>query len=204
VIKALMIDVDGVIVHPAYAGGWAERLEADLGLPVAELQREFFAPHWNDIALGRADLHDCLGPVLARIAPKLSSQDLADYWFAHDARLDTVLLKDLAALRAGGMQLHLATIQEHHRARYLWETLEFRDQFDAIHYAAALGCAKPDPAFFHAIEDRTGFGPAELLLIDDRSNNIEGAITCGWGAQIWDGTRRLSEVLSEAGVAWRR
>lgn len=198
-----MVDVDGVIVHPAHPGGWADRLEADLGLPADALQREFFAPYWNDVVLGRADLHECLAPVLARIAPHLSSQDLANYWFAHDARLDTVLLGDLARLRAAGVELHLATLQEHHRARYLWKNLGFREQFDAMHYAADLGCAKPDAAFFRAIEDRTGFAPADLLLIDDRISNIEGARACGWGAQIWDGTRRLSELLLKAGVPGR-
>ena len=194
-----MVDVDGVIVHPAHPGGWSERLEADLGLPVAELQRAFFAPHWNDIALGRADLHDRLAPVLARIAPQLSSETLADYWFANDARLDMELLADLAGLRAAGVELHLATIQEHHRARYLWETVGLNAQFDAMHYAADLGCAKPDAAFFRAIEARTGFAPGDLLLIDDRANNIEGALNCGWGAVLWDGTRRLGDVLAESG-----
>jgi putative hydrolase of the HAD superfamily len=198
-----MVDVDGVLVHPAHPGGWSARLEADLGLPAAELERAFFAPHWKDVSLGRADLHERLAPVLARIAPRLSSEDLARYWFAHDARLDTVLLDDLARLRATGIELHLATVQEHHRARYLWETLGFRERFDAMHYAADLGCAKPDAAFFRAIEARTGLMPADLLLIDDRIDNIEGARASGWGVLLWDGTRRLSELLLEAGVAPR-
>lgn len=195
-----MVDVDGVIVHPAHPGGWAERLEADLGLPVAELGRAFFAPHWKDVSLGRADLHDRLAPVLAQIAPQLTSEALADYWFAHDARLDTQLLDDLARVRAGGLELHLATVQEHHRARYLWETLDLGRRFDAMHYAADLGCAKPEPAFYRAIEARTGFTSGHLLLIDDRADNIEGARACGWRTILWDGTRRLGEALAEAGV----
>ena len=194
-----MVDVDGVLVHPAHPGGWAERLEADLGLPAAELGRAFFTPHWDDVALGRADLHERLIPVLAEVAPHLSAKTLTDYWFANDARLDTRLLQDLAALRAGGVELHLATIQEHHRARYLWETLGFRDRFDAMHYAADLGCAKPDPGFFRAIEVRTGFAASDLLLIDDKATNIEGALFCGWGGALWDGTRRLGEVLADQG-----
>jgi putative hydrolase of the HAD superfamily len=198
-----MVDVDGVLVHPAHPGGWAARLEADLGLAAEDLARAFFTPHWEDVSLGRADLHERLAPVLARIAPHLSTEVLTNYWFEHDARLDIALLEDLGRLRAEGVELHLATVQEHHRARYLWETLGFRGKFDAMHYAADLGCAKPDPAFFRAIEARTGFGPRDLLLIDDRAANIEGAQACGWGAQLWDGTRRLSDILLEAGVPGR-
>lgn len=124
-----------------------------------------------------------------------------DYWFAHDARLDTDLLDDLARLRAMGIELHLATVQEHHRARHLWENLGLRERFDAMHYAADLGCAKPDMAFFRAIEARTRFRPDDLLLIDDRADNIQGALACGWAVLLWDGTRRLREVLSDAGAA---
>lgn len=195
-----MVDVDGVIVHPAYPGGWAERLEADLGVSRADLDRAFFAPHWEDVVLGRADLHDRLTPVLAEIAPHLTADQLTQYWFTRDARLDQVLLDDLARLRARGVAMHLATLQEHRRARHLWETLGFRDRFDAMHYAADLGTAKPDPAFFRAIEARTGLASADLVLIDDRISNVEAARDCGWRACQWDTSSQLNRALAEQGV----
>lgn len=202
-MKALMVDVDGVIVHPAHPGGWAARLETDLGLPTATLQERFFKPHWEDVVLGRADLHDRLGPVLAEIAPHLTPRQLTDYWFANDARLDEALLADLAQLRARGVALHLATVQEHHRAHHLWVGLGLGERFDAMHHSAALGCAKPDPAFFRAVEARTGFAPGDLVLIDDRASNVEGAQTCGWGGALWHGTCSLTAVLADLGLSPR-
>lgn len=57
--KALMVDVDGVvIVHPE-PGGWATHLERDPGLSPGLLQSAFFAPHWPDIILRRAGLRRC-------------------------------------------------------------------------------------------------------------------------------------------------
>jgi putative hydrolase of the HAD superfamily len=193
-LKALMVDVDGVVVVPR-PGGWAADMEADLGLSVATLQAQFFKPHWDDIANGRARLHDRLAPVLAQHAPHLTSHAVADYWFARDAQLDHALLADLAALRATGVALHLATVQEHERAAYLWDVLGFRDRFDAIHYSADVGCGKPDPAFFAAVEVRTGFAPADLALIDDRPANVEAARAAGWAGILWDGKQRLADVL---------
>lgn len=160
------------------------------------MQTHFFGPHWPDIVLGRAGLHERLGPVLAQHAPHLTSQILTDYWFRKDAILDQALLDDLAALRTGGMRLHLATVQEHERAAYLWNDLNLRDRFDAMHYAADLGCAKPDPRFFAAIEARTGYVPAQLALLDDRIDNVAAAQAAGWRGLLWDGTRALSEVLA--------
>lgn len=195
-LRVLMVDVDGVVIRPR-PGGWGAEMEADLGLPVATLQAHFFGPHWADVVLGRAGLHERLGPVLAEIAPHLTSRAVADYWFARDAQLDEALLADLAALRAAGVRLHLATVQEHERAAYIWNRLGLRDSFDAMHYAADLGCAKPDPAFFTAVQARTGHAPADLVLLDDRHDNVEAARAAGWGGVLWDGTRPLAEALAD-------
>lgn len=190
-----MVDVDGVVVIPR-PGGWGADMEADLGFSVTLLQTHFFQTHWDDVVMGRAALHDRLAPVLAVHAPHLTSRTLTDYWFAKDAHLDHTLLADLAVLRAAGTTLHLATVQEHERATYLWDTLRLRDGFDAIHYSADLGCGKPDPAFYAAVEARTGLAPADLTLIDDKAVNVEAARAAGWRGVLWDGRRPLGDVLA--------
>lgn len=200
-VKALMVDVDGVIVVHPHGRRWDWNIEADLGVTSEDLQRAFFQPHFRDVLLGRADLHERLTATLAEIAPHVTPAALSAYWFAQDSHLDDVLLADLTSVRAGGIQVHLATLQEHHRARYLWSALKLGERFDAIHHSAALGCAKPDAAFFRAIEARTGLAPAELLLIDDLLPNVEAARACGWNAVAWDGTQRLTDLLRCAGVA---
>jgi putative hydrolase of the HAD superfamily len=196
-LKALMLDVDGVLITPR-PGGWAADLERDLGLSRAALAEHFFAVHWDDVVMGRAGLHERLAPVLASIAPQLTSERLAAYWFEKDAILDHRLLDDLAAVRERGIALHLATVQEHLRADHIWTALGFRERFDAMHYAADLGCGKPDPAFFAKVAARTGLAPAEMLLIDDKAENVEAARTAGWRGALWDGTERLAQVLARA------
>ena len=199
-LKALMVDVDGVVLVPQ-PGGWGRDLEADLGLSLPRLQSEFFAQHWPDIEVGRAGLEERLAPVLARIAPHLSCEALTRYWFEKDANPDASLLEDLRRVRAAGLQVHLATVQEHRRAAYIWQTLRFNEQFEAIHYSAALGAKKPHSAFFRAIELRTGLAGQELMLIDDRVENVEGAQICGWRAALWDGRRTLFEILTDEGFS---
>lgn len=196
-IKAIMVDVDGVLISHPEKGGWATHLERDIGLSAAALQQAFFAQHWDDVVNGRASLRERLAPVLQDIAPDVPCDRLIDYWFTNDAHLNAPLLAELAAIRAGGMQLHLATVQEHERAHYLWDTLDLRSRFDGMHYAADLGCSKPDPSFFKAIESRTRFEPDSLCLIDDRIANVEGAIDCGWSAALWTGADTLRSLLSE-------
>lgn len=194
--RILMVDVDGVIVHPRAGRHWSDGLEAELGLSAADLQSQYFSRFWPEVMLGRADLPATLAPVLARIAPHLPAEELIAYWFRADSRLDEELLTDLGALRRDGVRLHLATVQEHHRARYLWDTVGLRDHFEAIHYSADIGAAKPDPAFYDAVTRKLGVAPSQLLLIDDRAENVAGARASGWGGVLWDGSARIGDLLA--------
>lgn len=191
-----MVDVDGVVVVHPDPGGWSANLERDLGLSVKDLQSQFFALNFDDIVHDRAGLRDRLAPVLARIAPHLTCDQLCDYWFRNDSHLDHDLLGQLAQVRAQGLQLHLATVQEHERAAYLWNDMGLKDRFDAIHYAADLGHAKPAAEFYAAIEARTGFAPADLFFIDDKAANVEAAQARGWNAAVWTGKDRLADLMA--------
>jgi putative hydrolase of the HAD superfamily len=197
-IKVLMIDVDGVIVVHPHPQGWSVNLERDLGLPRNILQAAFFEPHFNDVVHGRAALRERLGPVLREIAPHLTCDGLIDYWFASDSNLNLDLLQQLGRARRHGLKLHLAAVQEHERADFLWRKLGLKEQFDAIHYAADLGWAKPAPQFFAAVEQRSGFAPNEIFFIDDKIVNVEAARNRRWHAAVWTGKNTLEELLGNA------
>lgn len=191
---ALMVDVDGVVVHGP--GAWHDGLKADLGIDPDELHRRFFAAHWDDVLAGRADLFDRLDAVLPGFCT-VSSRELADYWFHHDAAVDDRLLADLAEAGRRGAELHLATDQEHHRARFLWNSLGLRDHFSAMHYAADVGARKIETAFYRAVESRTGLAPDRHCLVDDGERNVVAARRAGWHAFQWSPESRVSDVLRD-------
>ncbi|NBJ11376.1 HAD-IA family hydrolase [Microvirga arsenatis] len=194
-----MVDVDGVLVHGRLEDGrhWSTSLEADLGVSAEALRREFFDSHWNEIITGRAMLRDHLQAVLQKIAPHLTADQLISYWFATDACLDEKLLRDLIQLRSSGFQLHLATNQEHLRARYLWDELGLAAHFDSIQYSAQIGAKKPELEFFRTAASRTGLSPDEILLIDDSVENVQGAKIAGWKAVLWRAEKPLFEILKD-------
>lgn len=194
-----MVDVDGVIIVPP-PGSWAAKLESDLGISRDELQRHFFQPHWQDVVLGRAELSERLGPVLADRAPHLTVQQLVDYWFRHDAVLNMPLLADLAELRQSGIALHLATLQEHQRAAHLWEGLGLKDRFDAMHYSASIGFSKVQPDFYIRVQERTGLTAGEIAFIDDTHDNVQAACAAGWRGLHWDGSTKLFDLFARAGL----
>jgi putative hydrolase of the HAD superfamily len=200
VIKALMIDVDGVLVNgrPSDGRHWSTDLDADLGLSFDVLQDAFFKRHWDRIVTGRTDLRTCLAGVLSEVAPALTVDLVLNYWFRQDALLNHGLLRDLATTRLGGLRACLATNQEHERARYLMDTLGLAAHVDGCHYSAAIGHRKPRPEFFRAVARRVGLHPEELLLIDDADENVRAAIEAGWHAALWTGQERLGDIVARA------
>lgn len=199
-IRTVLVDVDGVLVtgRPADGLHWSHDLERDLGIAPKLLQRRFFARYWTDIVTGRAELRETLAPVLAEIAPAVSSEAFLEYWFAHDARLEEAVLQDIATLRHDGLTVALASNQEHLRARHLSERLGLAGHVDHFYYSAAIGARKPDSAFYRHIERNLGAPSEALLLIDDTIENVSAARQAGWRAVHWTASRRLGDIVAEA------
>jgi putative hydrolase of the HAD superfamily len=156
-----MLDVDGVVVRHPDGRPWTTGLQTELGIDPALLASEFFDVHFDEVLLGHADLIERLDRVLPTLGA-VTANELVAYWFSQDSTLDEQLLADLGAARSQGLQLHLATLQEHRRARFLWEQLGLREHFDAMHYSAALSATKSDPRFYSAVRgtDQSGTGSA--------------------------------------------
>jgi putative hydrolase of the HAD superfamily len=194
-MTVLMLDVDGVLVsgRPRDGKHLFTDLEADLGVPLERLQREFFAVHWPAIVTGEEELKPRLARVLASIAPDVSAATLIDYWFENDSRIDTAVLDSVDRIRAGGTRVILATNQEHLRAKYLMEAMGLGGHVDGIAYSAALGARKPMPAFYAGAARIAGGG--DLVLVDDVLANVDAAIAAGWRGVQWTGGQRLEELL---------
>ena len=186
-IKALMVDVDGVIVDGRPEDGlhWQTSVEQDFGFTPEQLNQVFFAPHWEDIIVGRAGLMERLPGALQQIAPHVSPAEFLSYWLEKDSRLSASLLKELAAVRCEGIRVYLATNQEHIRSAYLMAQLGLAGHFDGIFYSAMLGTKKPEADFFTRVRASVGLRGEEILLIDDSQRNIAAARQAGWQALHW-------------------
>ncbi len=193
--KVLMVDVDGVIVRHPHPEGWAANLERDLGLSKKALQEGFFRRHWGDVVHGRASLRDRLEASLAVIAPHLSAETLISYWFANDAFIDKDLYEQLSHLRSVGVEMHLATVQEHERAAYTWDVMALKSLFSAIHYAAEIGICKPHHEFYKEISRRVS--AERIFFIDDSAPNVKAARDCGWRAELWEPGASLADLFPD-------
>jgi putative hydrolase of the HAD superfamily len=195
-MTVLVLDLDGVVVrgHPE-GGRWDKNLERDLGIDAALVQEKFFQRHFRKIAIGEADLFETLDRVWPELGCKVSARDFVDYWFAMDSLLDDDVLAQVSVWRGAGRKAYLATIQEHHRARHIWNILGPR--FDGIFYSADLGARKPERTFYERVMAKLpGVAPSDVLFFDDSLANVEGAAAVGWNAHHFKDSDDLRTAIS--------
>lgn len=196
-MKLIAWDFDGVL-NKGFQGGfflWQETFEADLGVSAAVFADFMFGSGaFNAVLTGQRDLKDLLAAWKAAHAVPHDVEVVLDYWLSKDARPDDEVLRWLAACPVPGV---IATNNEAHRARYMWEVMGFRHRMQHIFASGPLGVKKPDPRFFAAIEDWSGHAPEDILLIDDAEKNIAAAADRGWKTfHFTDATRAgLPQVL---------
>ncbi len=195
----LVLDLDGVVIlgHPE-GGRWDKDLARDLKIDPERVQIRFFKPHFRRAVLGDADLFEILEVAWPELACEATPRAFVNYWFAKDSRVDADVLESVDAWRAKGGKAFLATVQEHHRARHVWETLGLKRHFNGMYHSAALGATKPDPEFYRRAHAKLPVtAPHEVLFLDDRLDNVEAAAAFGWRARHYQGIEDLRAALAE-------
>lgn len=80
---------------------------------------------------------------------------------------------------------------------YLDNHVGLGDLFDATFYSAAAGFKKPQPEFYAYIEEALQLAPQHLLFWDDRQENVEGARSCGWYAEKYEGFEKFENKIQQ-------
>jgi len=191
--RALVFDVDGVLVHgyharPDLQQRWDENLLADLGVDPDRFRTEFiFDIFIKKVVIGQMPLIEALDRRLPGLGFKGSSMAFAQYWLSHDSRVNNELLDAIRQLKAkADIRLFIATNQDHMRAQWLWQTLGFNEIFEDIFYSARAGVLKPHKSFFDFAEARMGPQAEPPLFFDDTPKVVDGARAHGWDAALFE------------------
>jgi len=179
-IRAVVFDVDGVLVEIRFPTVLPDALSIS-----PDDANEFFAGPFLDCLMGSAQLRDALPPYLAKWGWKGSFEEFTDFWFEEESRIYHPTLEFADRLRAKGLRCFLASTQEHLRAQYLERRLGVGERFERAFFSCRLGCRKPDQKFYAAVAAEIGLPPNEILLLDDQTQNVEGAVAMGWHAALF-------------------
>ncbi len=197
-IRALLIDLDGVLLHwPPEATRQAELAG---GLPDGAIARAAFDPELLRAAItGRVPDEQWRAAALARLErehPGADARRAVAVWSASAGVPDeaAVLLVRRVRLRAGVVLVTYATS----RLGADLGLLGLRDAFDGVVSSFEVGAAKPDPAIFHAALRLAGIPAHAATFVDDSAANVVGAAAVGIAGHLHLGPADLRAHL----VCW--
>lgn len=184
-MRVLALDVDGVLLDSDRGGDghWSNALARRFGIERRRLREHFFAPYWHDIVTGRQPIEPRLHEALERIGSDLSVEEVLDCWFEADFVPIEPAFEFARSAAAAGVEVVLATNQEHRRAAYLRDRIGARLDLRDVLHSAELGVEKSDPTFFDLATERLGVTDrSAVVFVDDTLVNVEVARSCGWHA----------------------
>ena len=178
-IKALLLDVDGVI---AIGEMFSIQLARELNLEKS-LMDDFFHNYFPGCLLGKLDLKEELAKHLDLWGWKSSVEALMSYWFENENVIDYQLLTEIKSLK---LPAFLLTNQEKYRADYLMQEMGLSNYFDKIFFSAGLGVKKPDPEIYRRVlNELPEYKPDELLFWDDNPVNVQAAKNMGINSEVY-------------------
>jgi putative hydrolase of the HAD superfamily len=126
---------------------------------------------------------------------------------AHDARMWTttnaVMLEWQQKLKAAGIRTGILSNMGDNVLERIVEIFAWVEDFDALVWSYQHGMVKPDAEIYHLAAEKVGVAPEEILFLDDRLENIEGAERVGMHGLQFSTVEQLRKDLTAKGYdAW--
>ncbi|MFT4215872.1 MAG: HAD family phosphatase [Micropruina sp.] len=198
-IRAVVFDLGQVLSSPPDIYSHPAGL---LGVPTDD----FIAAYWH--GSGRREYDEGAsdeaywGPLLTRLGVPASAENV-ELLASTDATIWTRIRPSAEQLivdaKASGRLIGLLS----NAPRPLGEAINaapWRRHIDRVYVSALIGAAKPKREIYdHAAAD-LGVAASEIAFIDDRPENVDGALAAGWQAHLWVDDDDTRAWLSSCGV----
>lgn len=191
-LRAVVFDLDGVIRH------YDRAIEADIerrwGLePGRLLEIAYGGELGQDLMCGRISPDE----FAHRLGVATGQPEAARELVAMNADLDHEMVALVASVRHRVPVALLTNGTLQTRAELAAHGLS--NAFDHVFNSAEIGLAKPHAEVFEHMLGVLGCEPGEVLFVDDRPANVEGALAVGIHAHHFTGREALRVRLSEHG-----
>lgn len=176
-IDLVAFDYGGVLTAPPFTA--LLEYERELGLPEGALCAEFRGgPLMREAELGRRAVADVLQEWRTVIASTHAVQ--VDLERIYDSFRTAAAVNPYMIDLLDRIDLPLALVTNNlAETRQRWTRHLPVDRFCVVIDSSAVGIRKPDPEIWGLLVERAGRRPAEIVMVDDFEENIEGARAAG-------------------------
>lgn len=180
-IKAVIFDLDGVIVDTAHYHYLAwKRLAKELGFDLTLEQNELL----KGVSRMRSlEIILDLGGIKLSEAEKERIANKKNGWFVeyvNEMKPEEIFpgVKELLkSIRSKGLKMGLASSSKN--AHAVINLLNIENEFDAIVDGTMIIHSKPDPEIFLLAASKLGVVPAECVVFEDAEAGVEAALAAG-------------------------
>ena len=188
-IKTILIDADGVVLKPRDKF-FSQRMNEDFGVPIEKVI-PFFKNEYKQVVIGKADMKESVQKYLADWNWDKSVDELLQYWFGYENKIDQEVLNFVDELRAKGHKCYVVSDHSAYRADNLMKEVGLEKHFDGSFFSGYVGYTKEEPEFFAKVLEKLGLQKDEVLFIDDDPKNVEIAESVGIPSQVF---KSISEI----------
>ena len=173
-----------------------ERLVARAGVAADSFWAAYWA-HREPLDQGTASIAEYWAAVARDVGVEWDAVDVHELW-AIDHRgwlsVDPGTLRVLHALADGGTRLALLSNAGADFSGWL-RSGSFAPLFERVFVSGELGLVKPHAAIYEHVIDELGITPSELLFVDNKSENVEGARAVGGDGHVFTDAAALEAWL---------
>jgi putative hydrolase of the HAD superfamily len=174
-VKAVLVDFDqvlnpGKLFSEVYSQNFG--IDINLILPFIKSMRE-------NVTIGKGDLIERLEEVMDLWKWEGTAEQLLDYWIKSDTALDAELVRLLKLVQTNGVRIYLATNQERHRGKYIWENMGLSKWMDGKFISCDMGFHKAEVNYFEFVDRSLNIEPSKIVLFDDKELFVQNAQKTG-------------------------
>ncbi len=195
-IKNVIFDFGQVLVHfePSYMVGVYVSDKDDKAL----LEEVIFDRlYWDRLDDGTLSDEDAVLAIKKRLPDRLwdVAEKIYYNWVDNIPEIEGMSeLIDRIKTRYGVKTFLLSNISKYFASHA--NEIPILNKLDGCVFSGPIGIVKPSREIFEHLCVKYKLSPEECLFIDDRADNIEGAIRCGFKGYIFDGSvERLRDYL---------
>lgn len=197
---ALLIDMDGVIRH--FLGGAEQFDDESLGLPAGTVAAIALDAdrirRGNDGTITVQQWRDEVADLLVADHGCDRAAALAA-WAIDGFRFDETVLELVRKVRAGGIPTACVSNANSQLDADL-ASHGVADAFNVVVNSSELGILKPAPAIYEAAASGVATAPGDCLFVDDRPENVAGALAVGMPAVRFTSADRLAATFHRVGL----
>lgn len=197
---ALLVDMDGVVRH--WEGGAVMVGDEALGLPAGSFAAAALEPErlrrandgtltdeaWREeVAAAMAEAHGC------------EAAHVLQVWGDDPFRIDEAVVDLIRRVAANGT-VTACVSNATTRLESDLEARQIADAFSVVVNSSRVRCLKPDRAIYDAAVEAVAAPAGDCLFVDDRAENVEGALSAGIPAVRFTTPARLEATLLRVGL----